>query len=107
MTKALFSVGEEVILQSKDEPRYNGDGYTVDMVVHPGEDFRDPVNSKMYNNFTTDIVYIIHPYIMVEFDDDDDGGVLLFKESSLRKKHQPGEMSFSDLMQKITCKDPA
>lgn len=103
MTKALFSVGEEVILQSKDEPRYNGDGYTVDMVVHPGEDFRDPVNGIMYNNCTAGVVYIIQPYIIAEFEVD--GGVLLFKESSLRKKHQPGDMSFSDLMQKITCKE--
>lgn len=74
-----FSVGEVVILQSKQVPQCNGE-CTVLEVLDP--DFWN----ESYGYVTTTPV----PEKLA--------GAGAWDESALRKKHQPGGMSFTELM---------
>lgn len=86
-SRALFEVGEEVILCSKRQPQYNGEyvvlacewGYYID------------INTNKYRKgFTYDLG--IHG----------DAGNSHWSESNLRKKHPPSELNFTDLMSSLT-----
>ena len=71
-----FTTGEEIILQSKDFPDCNGEYTVVEVAEHP-----------------------IHgPVYKLDIDHKVDGYNDFWKESALRKKHTPGELSFDDLM---------
>lgn len=78
-----FEVGEVVILQSVGHPERNGE-YSV-LSLEQGR-FRTPTN-ELYEGFS---------YML------DDGGDVGWVETSLRKKHQPGELSFTDLMASLS-----
>lgn len=75
-----FEVGEVVLLRSEDFPECNGE-CTVLGMYH-----RDPVGYCYYLDFVHHV----------------DGFADAWKESSLRKKHTPGELSFTDLMASLS-----
>ena len=91
-----FSVGEEVILQSKDEPQLNGE-YVVEAVFDEGETASTSpgktwVNVNGYGYFLEG-EYHTHP--------DSDCPRVLWTESALRKKHKPSTDSFTEMMSNI------
>lgn len=94
MNKAKFEVGEVVILQSVSHSHYNGE-HVVENVVAPGEDFIDRFNGNNVRSTDTGYGYQLsdlHSY---------NGREIVWKEAYLRKKHQPGEMSFTSLMSSL------
>lgn len=78
-----FEVGEVVLLQSVMLPECNGE-YTV--LARECGRYRVP-SGELYEGFK----YLLD-------DDNKDGWV----ERSLRKKHQPGELSFEELMHSLS-----
>lgn len=95
----LFSVGEVVILASRSMPHLNGE-YSVLLVVPEGGKFKCPITQEPAQSVrSAGFGYVL--------DDGDltDGGIChQWHQSALRKKHQPGEQSFAELMQ--TLKNP-
>lgn len=79
-----FAVGEVVILCSKYQPECNGE-YTIQRVVHGDRP------NIVTNETETGYHYQLEGLVGSE-------GNVLWLESSLRKKYQPGEMSFDKLM---------
>ena len=99
MNRPKFEAGEEVILQSRQNPEHNGE-YFVDRVVYDGCDYKDRL---------TGIEFVIdwkdnHPgYLLSNRAKDSHLGTeIIWNETALRKKHKPAEMSFSALMQSLT-----
>lgn len=100
MNQPKFSVGEVVILQSKSRPKMNGE-YTVCCILRKGDSGIDIHTGVSFQNSHDDLGYILDDRSMVE---DVGGGCLLsisWHESALRKKHQPGTESFSEIMQRL------
>lgn len=90
-----FEVGEVVLLQSKSYPELNGE-CTVKAVVGPNETVKAEDDSGVtYSspNYTYSLdVSVMH-----------NGGLTShWQESALRKKHTPGELSFTDLMASLS-----
>jgi len=81
MNRAYFEVGEEVILQSKKMPEFNGQVLTIDKVKH----------GKM-RELTTGGIYYGYYYSCIP---DLTGGH--WGQPALKKKHKPGE-DFRTLM---------
>lgn len=99
MSKPLFSVGESVILQSKNLPQYNGE-YVVERILFFGDIFMCRATRtewqwipESFNTFS----YILNESFLPS------GRVheAIWKQSSLRKKHQKGDMNFQELMQNL------
>lgn len=97
----LFNVGEVVILASRSSPHLTGE-YSVLLVVPEGGEFRCPITQEPAQDASpagSGFGYVL---------DDGDltaGGIChQWHQSALRKKHQPGEQSFAELMQ--TLKSP-
>jgi hypothetical protein len=80
----LFSVGEVVILQSVSEPDKNGEYTVIGQYVGSHSFTKEPC--------------LVYELDMVA------SACTYWTESALRKKHQPGEQSFTELMQ--TLKSP-
>jgi hypothetical protein len=88
MANPKFNVGEVVILQSNKSPHLNGE-YTVLAIVYNGGTYQG------YNcDFNRPFVYDIglnppgkKPHLAVE--------------EVLRKRHQPGDMSYSQLIKSL------
>lgn len=74
-----FSVGEVVILQSRKFPERNGEYEVVKVLPHGADHGFQRVSRGNFG-------YVLS------------GGRNLWAESALRKKHQPGDMSFTELM---------
>ena len=102
----LFSVGEVVILQSVARPEINGED-TVIEVYKRGDLFED--------RFTNLHHTLSDPNCMFSYRLKDNAGVSTndcgiiceapWNESALRKKHQPGEMSFMQLMSTLKIEE--
>jgi hypothetical protein len=98
----LFSVGEVVILQSVTRPEINGED-TVIGVYKRGDLFEDRF-TKLHGTLSD-------PDSLFSYRLKDNAGVTTndhgviceapWRESALRKKHQPGEMSFSELVSSL------
>lgn len=94
-----FEVGEVVILQSKSQPESNGE-YTVAVVLMEGMRVVCRLGSGvgMLGSdtasylFTEPVRDLAHPK----------GKEVLWAESALRKKHLPGELSFTNLMASLS-----
>lgn len=84
--RPLFSVGEEVILQSIYNPQCNGDAVVNKVKIGVRTDTMEP--SWVYD------LSIKHP----------DG--IYWAECALRKKHKPSEHSFGSLMAGLKSKEP-
>jgi hypothetical protein len=87
-----FSVGEVVILQSVNRPDLNGE-YSVLIVVNEKMAYECPITGKKIINGGDCVGYVLDDGALDETDT-----CCQWKESALRKKHQPGEQSFTDLM---------
>lgn len=79
-----FEVGEVVILDSKHRPECNGEYVVVDAMY------------GLWRNNTTKEIREGWTYKL------NDGSKDPWGEPSLRKKHQPGELSFTDLMASLS-----
>jgi hypothetical protein len=91
MTQPKFSVGEQVILQSKGKPQYNGE-YIVQGIAMPGKFYRG-IEQPVYCTIGYDLGIVITENFLDVRD-----GYSLWCESALRKKHQPSTESFSQIM---------
>lgn len=84
-----FEVGEVVLLRSKKCPQLNGE-YTVESLEH-WNSVRNSMTGELYGaGFLYQLAGVKAP------------GADGWLESSLRKKHQPGEMSFDSLMASLS-----
>ncbi|MNR04809.1 hypothetical protein D3C85_1208000 [compost metagenome] len=99
MGRPRFSVGEEVILCSIELPHLNGE-YIIEQIVIPGTSVTCRATNKLLWYTDEPIGYLM----TVPFTDpaalNSSGNMteLVVYESALRKKHQPGEFSFDQLM---------
>lgn len=90
-----FEVGEVVILQSKNKPECNGE-YVVDYCSVC------PIGTKFnYSGYDYTHSLAVVGYFL-DGANNHKGEPILFSESALRKKHTPGEMSFTDLMASLS-----
>lgn len=93
-----FSVGEEVILQSPHEPKYNGE-YIVEQVIPPLEKHICRLTGAITLNTTGQNRYILNFIFDLE---DMKGREAWVLETSLRKKHKPSEFKdFTSLMNNL------
>lgn len=99
MNHPKFEVGEEVILESKKYPDLNGE-YFIHQVLYP----EDVCNCRLSGVVikrgveSETFAYLLDKPLCSDRTDIEG----LVRESSLRKKHKPAEMSFSALMQALT-----
>jgi hypothetical protein len=80
----LFSVGEVVILQSDAFPSLNCECTVLEIVPPGGYSLCGLLNTQKKTGYKTEVI--------------SPRGSQWWAESALRKKHQPGEHSFTDLM---------
>lgn len=111
MNHPKFAVGEVVILQSIEAPEFNGE-HAVIMTPIAGEVFTDPVTGVLCRqNSIGHFGYILDDAEMVRQSSTGRWAAISWSESALRKKHQPGTESFSEIMQRLTVdqaiKNPA
>lgn len=86
-----FSVGEVVILQSVDNPQCNGET-TVLQVLNDGDRYICHVTGRRVRN-EAGLAYVLDVDIL-----DATETCMQWDECAIRKKHHPGEHSFTDLM---------
>lgn len=101
---AKFSVGEVVILQSRSRPECNGE-YSVSAIVYGVSAYIDPHTGTLARciNRRNDIAYVLSdPNLLASDGDGKQSATWL--ESALRKKHQPGELSYSELLETLSIK---
>ncbi|MNQ14484.1 hypothetical protein D3C85_274360 [compost metagenome] len=105
MSRPLFEVGEVVLLRSKRMPHMDGE-YSVIAILYDDDVYLCHLTGNISHGRTGGS----HSYVL------DDGEVVFenekwiccfWTESALRKKHQPGEQSFRDLMQSLKQGQPA
>ena len=93
-----FEVGEVVILVSGRFPEFNGER-TVHKVFCKDEIFCCRLSGVTLRSGSE----VGFTYLFDEpLPDDVSGREILFIESSLRKKHTPGELNFTDLMASLS-----
>lgn len=93
-----YSVGELVILQSREYPEYNGEYY-----VHKILEKREPSTCRLTGDLHScsgthgPIIYLLsQPHL-----NKDTGREVFWWEGALRKRHEPSQMSFQSLIQSI------
>lgn len=103
-----FSVGEVVILQSISMPECNGE-YTVACVADDGERFIDPHYGIQRTCRGPGVGYVLSDasLIAVKLSRNSQTGSAIWAESALRKKQQPGELSYTELLESLTVKSGA
>ena len=97
MALPKFEVGEVVLLRSEDYPHLNGE-YAVKRMCEPNIkrlcEAGTGVSYKISEHWTYDLGFSVEHL----------GGVTSFwQERALRKKHQPGETGFHDLMASLVA----
>ena len=99
MDHPKFEVGEEVILESKKYPDLSGE-YSIHQVLCPKDEYICRISGGMIKRDVESetFVYLLDKPLCSDRTDIE----ACVKESSLRKKHKPAEMSFSALMQLLT-----
>lgn len=93
-----YSVGELVILQSRDYPEYNGE-YYVDKILEKLEYSTCRLTGDVHYCAGTygPISYLLsQPHL-----NKDIGREVFWAELALRKRHEPSQMSFQSLIQSI------
>ena len=93
----FFEVGEVIILQSPNLSEYNGE-YTIHAILPVNEDFKCRLTGLMI--YTTEgLSYVLDEPLadLHAFD----GCETLWAPSSIRKKQEPGELSYTQLMQSL------
>lgn len=101
MTRPLFSVGEEVMLVSKDRPDLNG-RYTIkDIVYHEGFYF-DKFLNKTVQWICTELDKETPSHLLEELEVADEfGSEFMWAQSALRKIYPPSEFTFDELMNNL------
>ncbi|MAI12873.1 MAG: hypothetical protein CMM15_02560 [Rhodospirillaceae bacterium] len=97
--KALFEVGEEVILVSKNYPEFNGE-YIIESFMKAGTKCNCQCGKEWQWN---ENVYVINANFSIKqaCGCTTTGEAL---ESSLRKKHKGSDFSFDEMMKEIKSK---
>lgn len=93
-----YSVGELIILQSREYPEYNGE-YYVDKILEKREPSRCRLTGDLHACVGTygPISYLLsQPHL-----NKDTGREVFWSEVALRKRHEPSKMSFQCLIQSI------
>lgn len=91
-----YSVGENIVLQSRSHPEYNGE-YTVFKIVRDGQIYTSRLGGQ--SMISVDFGYLLDTPLK---DKQADFYVeVKWAESALRKKHEPSQMSFQSLIQSI------
>lgn len=94
MNTSKFFPGEVVILQSKKRLELNGE-YTVLDVIRTGDLTKCRITGQTCRRVDVGSL----AYRLVELKVKGTNGVeIIWNESALRKKHEPGAMSFTELM---------
>lgn len=95
MSKPFFQVGEEVILQSRQNPELNGE-CTVRQIVFGTDLYNCRVSGRIiYRDCdATYFGYILEEVISEAISDD--GAIIenIWDESAIKKKHKPSDNSF-------------
>jgi len=97
----FFSVGEEVILQSKKYPEYDGE-YVIEEVFYGDDQLLCRLTGEIIPLFDDGVYSYIFTVPLQETLRLDDNTEALFPESDLRKKHKPADESFRDMMNRYT-----
>lgn len=99
----LFAVGEVVIVSCHNFPHYDGE-HTVREVMQRGDVYFDRLANQVFRTMPPPTASL-YGYQMDAVLEDDDGFEVIYDQSCLRKKHQPGELSFEELVNEH--KEPA
>jgi len=95
-----FAVGELVIVHCVNFPRHNGE-HVVRDILEKGSIYFDRLANKNLRTVPHDgYRFRASPfgYIMEDILPDTDGFEVIYDESCLKKKHQPGELSWEELL---------
>lgn len=95
----MFSVGETVVLQSKELPHHNG-VHVVRARVEVGEVYEDRITQVSWRNVSDDVGYILEETLVADYGDPDVEEAF-WAESALRKYHEPSDMSFHEMMEQF------
>lgn len=103
--KQLFEVGEAVLLRSKGQPHLNGE-YTVKAVVKHGDNYACRLTGAKLRSVPTtgDLFSYILEEVITEIQIDGCTYENTWRQTALRKKQEPSELSFRSLMD--TLKSP-
>jgi hypothetical protein len=95
-----YSVGEVVILQSQALPDYNGE-YTVYKILEKGEVAVCRITGRRHSHTAKfgNYGYLLDSPKVNKFSPE--GVEAIWAEISLRKKHEPSQVSFQSLIQSI------
>ena len=96
----MFSVGEKVILQSKELPQYNG-VHVVRAKVEVGDVYCDRILNQLWENNTGGVGYVLEEILPVVEKKCPHREEAFWAESALRKYHEPSDMSFTELLKEI------
>lgn len=97
MCQPKYSAGEIAVLHSKMRPDLNGE-CTVITYVEQGQEYFDHVAGEMVLR-SGNSGYILDIADAVTITTQGTPCAMCFKESALRKRHEPGEYSFEGLKQ--------
>lgn len=98
MSQPLFSVGEEVVLQSKSHPKHNGE-YIVHAIVTDNDVY--PCRFSSINLYFQDGGYgYVLDEVLTEYLEGYETEVV-WAECALRKKHKPSEFRFNELIKEL------
>lgn len=106
MSIPKFFPGEVVILQSVKYPEFNGE-HIVRRIMKDDDEYKCRHSGKILVNGTSSpILYILEDILTAK---SEKGSIVEigWEESALRKKHIPGEMSFTELMTALTVTEGA
>lgn len=100
-----FAVGEVVILQSTSSPEYNGEDTVVE-IIKPGCITQDRIyGGSVKYTFTEGFAYKLEMAIITDIGDNGRPCEVGWDESALRKKQEPGEISFMQLMNSLKIEE--
>lgn len=101
-----YSIGEVVILQSVTYPEFNGE-HTVRCVLSPETEYHCRVSNKDLRNINRRTSYILEDICQRYDEDYKVVREINWSESALRKKHQRGDYSFSELISTLKIGEKA
>lgn len=102
MNKPLFEIGEKVILVSKDRPDLNGEDVVVEIVYKNTKSHcRLSGLDALYSYIIDEFGYKLERAVVETTTMEGNSCESIWRQSALRKKHQPSEMNFNELMSSL------
>lgn len=98
----LFAIGELVILQSVSDPRNNGKEYTVQRVLTKGDEYNCRLSGKLLGRDKYAFAYILGE--LIGESNIYPGQEAPWAESALRKKYNPSEFRYNELIKNLNTK---